>query len=234
MKLFYQSYAWKGLEREKNEDAFGDPEHFNIPFFCVADGVASLELGEVASQTSIDIFGKVLNDNLIQNEPDREKILLKAVDITNGELGRIKHIKLEKNEDNLGSTIIGLLFSGRSYILGWLGDSHFYHIRDNAVFRQSTDHNDKIKTNAITRFLYSDSKNVAMKPMEFIHENDVRDGDKFILCSDGVTKYFDDNEILLITKEWSSSSKVAEKIVDRIAQNGAADNIALITIKVKE
>src|SRR5438309_858579 len=141
----------------------------------------------------------------------------------------------------MGTTCISLLVQGEHAIVGHVGDSRAYLVRDGQVWQLSEDHslvNEQVRASLLTEeeAKHSRLKNIITRSVGF--EEDVlvdvvgvetRSGDKFLLCSDGLSNLMDNDEIrdaLLRTE----LDQVPDLLIQLANSRGGDDNITVIAV----
>ncbi len=182
-------------KRENNEDAFYPKiatEDSRI--FIVCDGVGGSNKGEIASGITAEIAGSQLQDGLQINAAAIKKALMLSVaEIRN-------HIHLHPENEGMASTVVLAVFNETNLQVAWCGDSRFYHIRDGKILFQTKDHS--LVQQLVNEGLISEEqaqthprKNIILHSIatqtkesyiEFSEINDVKPGDFFLLCTDGL------------------------------------------------
>src|SRR5262249_4634754 len=145
--------------------------------FCVADGVGGHEQGEYASRLLIETLGKINGDQSFQ---ESLKAVLRAVQHTHELcLRRARSLGPDKI---VATTMTALIVGDQRYALVWAGDSRAYHIIEGEMMRISSDHVEE-ETGYLIKAL---GANAMIEPDVKI--GTVREGDRFLLVSDGVSK----------------------------------------------
>ena len=226
-----------GKVRKHNEDSLLDkPE---IGLWVVADGMGGHEGGDVASQMVVNSLGKIHEgitlDRYIDDIEDRlikvnERLIAKA-----SESGK---------KVTIGSTVVGLLAYDNLCTFFWAGDSRLYRLRNGSLRQLTTDHSQvevyieqgligrqEAAThphgNMITRAvgaandLYVDFDIQKMQP-----------GDRYMLCSDGLTKHLEDIEFEEMLSEGSAEESCKE-LTELTLERGAGDNVTTIVIDIE-
>ncbi len=228
-----------GRMRPINEDSYYAPRE-GERFCAVADGMGGHNAGEVASAMAIQVFSEEMR---------------KTGDITAGALhtavARANEAVYRKALENAGMSGMGTTFSalaeqGETAYLAHVGDSRIYLVRRGAILQLTTDHTlveEMVqkglitprearvhpKRNIITRALGTE-ESVQID----IVQMGTRPGDAFFLCSDGMTNYVDEREILrtaMSEREWPEKLK---HLVSIALENGGADNITALFAVVEE
>ncbi|MBQ8111315.1 MAG: Stp1/IreP family PP2C-type Ser/Thr phosphatase [Clostridia bacterium] len=222
-----------GRMRSINEDSYYIPEA-GERFCAVADGMGGHNAGEVASALAVQVFSQCMRDV----EHISAQSLHAAVELANDAVYRAA----QENEGmkGMGTTFSALAAQGDTVYLAHVGDSRVYLVRRGAILQVTTDHTvveEMVqrgmitprearvhpKRNLITRALGTDER-VRIDMLQL----SVRPGDAFFLCSDGMTNYVDEKEILrtaLAEGDWQEKLK---HLVALALENGGGDNITAL------
>ena len=241
MKWQFNSFAQTdlGLVREGNEDSAITCANL----IAVADGMGGHAGGEVASAIAINALSQlqpVLVDEKIDND-SREDLFL---NITH-EIDQVIQEKSKAQPDlaGMGTTLTALSIFDKNIELLHIGDSRCYRYRDNKLEQLSYDHTvmqelldqgrltpeevfDHPQRSLLTQALMGDS---GLDPVLVSYE--IKKGDKFLLCSDGLTNVLSNYEINKII-EATEDSKVAAALITEVLSKGAPDNITIIWSEV--
>lgn len=222
----------RGKVRELNEDTFG--YHDNL--FVVADGMGGHQAGEVASAIAVET---ILKADLAG---DIKTALQKTLETANQ---AILKEAAEKNELNGMGTTVAVLYleSERAYVTH-IGDSRVYYLSGNDLKQLTCDHSlvfELVKSGEITveEAKIHPQRNILTRALGSnetleteIIEIPVTPGDKFLLCSDGLTNSI--SEALI--KELMSREEDLESIVDHMISTanelGGSDNITVILVEI--
>jgi len=241
MKLGFKSIAISdlGLQRDGNEDsALVSPR-----LVAVADGMGGHAAGEVASKVAIDLLAGlvgVLSDDDLDVD-SREDLLLSATDQIDKELSRRSGENPEFS--GMGTTLTALYLNGDDVELLHVGDSRCYLIKKNKVELLSHDHTvmqelldqgrlspDEVFNHPqralLTQVLMGDS---GIHPMLLVRE--VKKGDRFLLCSDGLSSILSESEINEILKK---KGDLVSELLAAVKEAGAPDNVTIILSEVVE
>ena len=141
----------------------------------------------------------------------------------------------------IGTTIAAMLIHGVHYACVWCGDSRAYLLREGALTQISRDHSEVQdlvdrgilepgeakrwpRRNVITRAL-----GVADQAALEIGDGPIMAGDRFLLCSDGLTAHVDDSEIAALLGA-GDPQKACARLISLTLQRGASDNVSVIVI----
>jgi serine/threonine protein phosphatase PrpC len=227
------SVTHPGKVRTENEDScLVAPE---IGVFAVADGMGGHEDGALASSTVVGalatIGAAVSAADLMARFEDR---ILRA----NAALRSVGQAR----GCVVGSTAAVLLVFGRDFACLWSGDSRVYRIRDAAIEQLTRDHTegrDLFERGILTaaemaawprRHVLTRAVGVRDRPEMDLEQGQVRAGDIFVLCSDGLTGHVEDRDILLAAGS-AAPQGACEALVDLTLERGASDNVTVVVIR---
>lgn len=219
-----------GRVRQLNEDAFYQPLE-GERFCAVADGMGGHNAGEVASALAIETYARCMREV----ERVTPEALRAAVSRANETVYRAS---LESPEvSGMGTTFSALAMEGRNAYIAHVGDSRVYMIRRHAIMQITLDHTlveEMVmkglitvrearvhpKRNIITRALGTDER-VTVD----LFQVELKPGDVFFLCSDGLTNMVPEREILhaaIASMPWQDKLR---RLVGLALENGGLDNI---------
>lgn len=232
-----------GLQREENQDTVWSERLSDTACAAVlCDGMGGEQSGGLASQMAVDIISKRIKESFseMMNKNSVRNLLITAVCAANS----IVYETAQRDFDKcvMGTTCVAaIVFGGCAYIVN-VGDSRAYHLftsgEDECIRQVTRDHShvrelvergeiteEQAKThpkrNKITRAIGADS---GVTPDYF--ELDVKDGDMLLLCSDGLSSYGDDMDILDICFEVRRED-CPEALVRYANNNGGHDNVSV-------
>ncbi|HWJ03324.1 MAG TPA: Stp1/IreP family PP2C-type Ser/Thr phosphatase [Verrucomicrobiae bacterium] len=223
-----------GLVRKENEDSFLIREDLGLA--VVADGMGGHEAGEVASLLAV----KTLEDSLQENPGFDEVSLGLAVKAANSAIYR--QASENPSFQGMGTTLTALWWRGSKALIGHVGDSRAYLIRNQQISLLTTDHslvNELVQGGHITEAeaLTHPQRNVVTRALGVdvnvevdLIAVEVEQGDKFVLCSDGFSNLINAEEILaaLATEPTGPAlSKLKQMALDR----GGFDNITAVLVE---
>ena len=207
----------------------------------VCDGMGGQDAGEIASQLVI----KTAND-MLQTTP-KPLFSGRKVDFIKVANERICQY-MEEHGLNMGSTLAALEFSDNVVTSVNIGDSRCYLIRNGELHQISVDHSvahRMITTGDLTaaqarehRGRHELTQYLGVRPSEMILEPAVRSNltirneDRYLLCSDGLTEAVEDDSIRDILKRDGSCEEIAEQLLSAAINNHASDNVTVIVIQV--
>ena len=211
IELFQPLYIHEIGTRDNQEDALW-PKNPTIDdrLFVLCDGMGGHEHGEVASQTVTQALGKWFAEHVDATSPLSDDQLRDAIEYAYTQLDSYA----DGSPRQMGTTLTLIYFGNSGVTAAHMGDSRIYHIRPSeGLLYVSRDHSlvfDLYQSGEIT---YDEMKNFkqknivtrAMTPGEdhrmrpdIIHITDVKAGDYFYSCSDGMLEQMTDNELFEI------------------------------------
>ena len=227
-----------GQKRAKNQDAFMLNEDENI--YIVSDGMGGYAGGEIASQISIYSINDFITIN--KNIPVEQVLDLAIKQASNAIFDRAQN---DSQLAGMGTTTTVLYLKEGNAFIAQVGDSRAYFFRDNHLWQITDDHslvNEQVKAGHITREEAKKYKfkNVITRSVGFhknvevdIYKLPVKANDKFLLCSDGLSNYFDDNEILDIISN-NSINETAKYLIKETNMRGGDDNVTVLIVDVEK
>lgn len=239
-----------GRVRDSNEDSFLVDESLSL--FVVADGMGGHAAGEVASGLAVHAFRDTLYEEraLIEayvrtRSPDARERLLRLMEHGVHNACSAVYAEAQRNPSRrgMGTTLVALLVAGHRGFFAHVGDSRIYLIRNDNVHQLTEDHSlinellrrgrlkpeqiEKLNMkNAVTRAVGVHAS-VEVDTLDF----DVLPGDRFLLCSDGLTEYVEEADILRVFRE-APEDGVAQLFVDHANAAGGKDNITAVVVQL--
>ena len=213
--------------------------------FLVCDGMGGHDKGEVASDAVCQGMTQALADvkwqDTVLTDKQFEAALAKAFD----SLDAADTLK----EGKMGTTMTFLCLHKGGCLVAHIGDSRIYHLRpqENKVLYRSRDHSLVQQLYELGEISYnemgtSQRKNIILKAMQpfqeerskatLVHITDIRPGDYFYLCSDGMLEQMEDDEILSILRADTTDQEKADELIRRTTEN--ADNHSAYLIHIKD
>lgn len=246
MKLYVPVHCHELGQRTNNEDAIYPKEASeNTRLFMVCDGVGGQAKGEVASSLVCKGFSKYLNENPMEDIEDGTYLTL-ALQSVEQQMGDY----LEKHPEAMGmaSTLTLLMISDKEEkaLIGWVGDSRVYHIRDGEVLFQTKDHSvvqSMVDMGEISEeeALTHPKRNIITRAVNGVNPTridqkviaDIKVNDFFLLCTDGILEHLDEERITLWFRDKVSVQGIKSEIMEN-AKDGTKDNYSMYIIKIKD
>ncbi len=244
-----------GRQRDHNEDNFLVDKKLGL--FVVCDGMGGHAAGEVASALAVRTLHEEIKreSDLIRdyvegksggskvNKRDITNMLEFAVNRASSRV-HAEALKDEKKR-GMGTTLAALLLIGSEAFIVWVGDSRIYHLRGAVISQVTEDHNvynELVRRKKMTREQAAKvaQKNAVTRAVG-VYEHaepeslfmDVVGGDRFLLCSDGLSGYFEDDLSRLgHSPRLPDAEQSARKMIDRANEQGGKDNITAVIVTV--
>ncbi len=222
----------KGKVREQNEDTFG----YRETLFVIADGMGGHQAGEVASAIAVE--------TVLAAEIDADLVVSLQRAVLNANTAILE--EMSKNEDfsGMGTTVAILLLSADKAFVSHVGDSRIYQLTEGNLIQLTDDHSfvaELIKNGSITEeeAKIHPQRNVLTRALgtqgrlEFeVNCFQIHTGDKFLLCSDGLTSIVAEKNIKEILMSEKEPQAIADHLVEQANKDGGTDNITVIVIEV--
>jgi type VI secretion system protein ImpM len=214
-----------GCTRKVNQDAFLERPETGL--WVVADGLGGHSDGDVASRMVCDVLADFDTSGVLEHVIDNLRARLQEV---NDHLLRTAARSLLA--DRTGSTVVILLVRGERAAIVWAGDSRAYRLRGGKLQQLTEDHSaspvgrdGRSETNIVTRAV-----GVAAALELDVRWEYVQAGDRFLLCSDGLTRVVSDFQIQAVLEHKEIGSAVT-KLIGASVEAGAPDNVTAIVVE---
>ena len=202
------------------------------PLLAVFDGMGGESCGEMAAFLAAEACGehfKTAKDG-IRNDP--EEFLNEICESMNQAIcdyGRTNKI------NSMGTTAALLAFAEDAVYSCNLGDSRIYKSDREKFYQISQDHvlgRSLFGKAPLTQYLGMEEENLQLEPS--ISRQEIKIGNRFLLCSDGITDMLSDGEIADILSRDIPVAKTVEILVDRALKKGGRDNITVVLCEIME
>ncbi len=244
LNLKFGHLSVTGNFRENNEDACAVDEGGR--FFIVADGMGGQAAGEKASELATDIVPKKLQ-SLIDFDADTGEKVTKSIDeaVTEANSEILALSEIDPAYHNMGTTIAFIVAAAGKFFVGGIGDSRVYQLRGDERQQLTTDHSltralvdagtiseEDAAThryrNVLYRYLGSKEGGTGAESKEVQPQA----GDRYLICSDGVTDGIDDTQIQQLMASIDDPQQAAEDIVQAALDGGSKDNVTCVVVHV--
>ena len=246
MKILAHGLTDKGLSRKNNEDSFFADK--DLGFFIVADGMGGHSAGEVASRMAVEALSGNIRKSCSGGEPligssdsgrsDASKRLVSGIKLAN-------QVVCEAGKNNpswqgMGTTIVAALADGDRLSIAHAGDSRAYLVRSGTISQLTDDHSvveEQVRMGLMSKEEADGSKirNVITRALGYdealevdVTEIDIVNGDRLLLCSDGLSTMVADDEALMIIASDDLPESACTRLVDEANNNGGSDNITVV------
>ena len=254
MKIEVSGQTHVGMKRNHNEDNL-----LLLPeerLFVVADGMGGHSSGEVASQIAVEEvaeFFRMTSQDLEITWPykmDKQKNYDENRLATGVKLANMRIFEKASSETKykgMGTTIVTVYFAKDSeVVVGHVGDSRVYFFRENTLRQVTEDHsllNDYLKAKKLTpeEIDAFPHKNVIVRALGMkdtvvvdINRVEPKDGDIFLLCSDGLSGMVPDKQIEQILQSQPDLDKACAMLIDAANANGGNDNVTCVLAQYRK
>jgi protein phosphatase len=248
MRILVAGRTEVGCVRKHNEDNFlVEPDE---GLFVVADGLGGHAAGEVASRIVVEKIG-----DFIHHTAERERTWpveyevgltydgnrLKAALLLADE-GILTDIKVNPERESMGSTVVACLVQGDRATLVHVGDSRAYLLNPSGIRQITQDHSwvaEQVANGILTpdEARHHPFRNVITQALGnggdldvSVQEIQVKELDRILLCSDGLSGMIQDRAIWEIVQQAPDMDAASEKLISKAMENGGEDNITVVLI----
>lgn len=228
--------------RETNEDQFFfDP---SLGLYAVADGMGGHAAGEVASRLAVEAVAETFRLNGAPRDRRHAADKLRAA-LAEANRRICESIRAHVEQRGMGTTLVALIIGDNHAIVGHVGDSRAYLLRDGRLERLTSDHSwvsEQVRAglltdddaqrhpmrNIVTRALGSRDEVTAD-----VAEHEIRPGDVFLLCSDGLNAMLTDDQIReQLVRHAGDPEAACRALVAAANARGGEDNTTVIVLSV--
>src|SRR5271163_5224027 len=224
-----------GRQRRANEDSL----LARAPLYVVADGMGGAQAGEVASRIAIESFQPGVTD---ATHP--ELALAALAQAANARIHELSRVNAE--HAGMGTTLTAVYVGEREVAIAHVGDSRAYCLRDGQLLRLTDDHSlvdELVRQGRLTpeEAIEHPQRSVITRALgpEGTVEVDTRsfrarDGDVYLLCSDGLTTMVGEQELAAVLLAHPRLSEAGEALIAAANHAGGRDNITVVLLRLEE
>jgi PPM family protein phosphatase len=224
-----------GRQRRANEDSM----LAHAPLFVVADGMGGAQAGEVASRIAVESF-----EGGVQDTSQPEAALAVLAQQANARIHELSHSHAE--QAGMGTTLTAVYVGEREIAIAHVGDSRAYRLREGELLRLTEDHSlvdELLRQGRLTpeEAIEHPQRSVITRALgpEGTVEVDTRsyaarDGDVYLLCSDGLTTMLAEQQLASILSAHSTLRDAGEALIAAANDAGGRDNITVVLLRVEE
>ena len=229
-----------GLVRQNNEDAYALDSACG--FCIVADGMGGMAGGELASQMFIAAAQGIFVPGNLAEEKDRIEMVERTFWHANDSI--LKHVENNPHLKGMGCTAELVVFAENRFIIGHMGDSRTYQLRNGELKQLTKDHS--LVQEQLDQGLISDPqaavhsmRNVILRAVG-VEENlqldiirgNIQAGDHYLLCSDGLTDMVADGDIKNILSSDQNLAEKGDRLIAAALSAGGKDNVTVVVAMV--
>lgn len=237
--LAYSARSEIGLHRKNNEDTFR--VDLELGFCLVADGVGGGAAGEVASRLFADTAAEIFQSTTDRSEAG---VLARVQETYRFANLRVReHAAKNPLHLGLGCTADLIAFYDRGFVLGHLGDSRSYRLRDHHLVQLTKDHSlvqhqldaglisqDDARTHPMRHVILRAIGGEDEISLDLIR-GPICTQDLFLLCSDGLTDFVDDHRLAAILDTDRALAQKVDALIDAAMMAGGYDNITAALVE---
>ncbi len=234
-----------GKVRRNNQDTFSVQELPDGILALVCDGMGGAAAGQIASKLACDAFVSHVVPSLEASRGTKiAECLRDAADIANREV--YFHSVEDKDCEGMGTTLVAIYLTESGATLINVGDSAAYRLSDGKLRKITHDHSlvqemvdsgrispeqarSHPRKNVITRVVGGE-----MQLRSDMFEAGAQSGDKFLLCSDGLTNALTEEVIFHILSSDKEPDEICRMLMDRALENNARDNVTAVVLTLDE
>jgi protein phosphatase len=225
-----------GRQRRNNEDAY----FARSPLFAVADGMGGAQAGEVASHLAVE----VLEQGLPDGDGSIEERLRARVQEANARINSLS--RSDDRRAGMGTTLTVAYVGEDELTVAHVGDSRLYRLRDGTFERLTDDHSlveELVRRGKLTPQEADDhpQRSIvtrALGPEEAVEADSftwpARDGDVYLVCSDGLTSMVDEATVGEIVSGSPTLAGAGRTLIDAANEAGGRDNITVVLFRLEE
>jgi len=231
-----------GRIRAGNEDSLYADADQERGLFIVADGMGGHAAGEVASEMAVQIVARDLA--AVRDLAGSEPLSFMSEALRNANRAIYERTIVEADKQGMGTTASCLLLGHGRWIIGHIGDSRVYLLRD-GLLRQVTKDHSYVQEQVDAGFLtpeqarYHPYSNVitrcvganATVEADVLH-GELQHGDLYLIASDGLTGMVEDPQLKKILETRSSPGRMVDSMITEANRRGGLDNITAIVVQV--
>ena len=240
-----------GRKRAHNEDNFAIFSEFGL--YIVADGMGGHASGEVASKLAAETIGEFYQrtredeDATWPYKMDRSLSYIENRLVCGIKLANLRIFETSNRDlryKGMGTTIVSCLVSGDKIYVGHVGDSRVYRVRDNAISQLTRDHSlledykeakpdmtEEEERNFPHKNVITRALGMRETVQVDIRSHQIKSGDVYILCSDGLSGMVNDDSIAQIAAGAKSLERAVAELVDAANRNGGTDNVTTLLLQ---
>lgn len=231
-----------GVVRSDNED-----NYLMVPddgVYIVADGMGGHAAGEIASEMAVRIIARELRDIPREDEKVAAEKMRDAIRHANQQI--FQRTIEEQDKRGMGTTATVMLILDSRYLIGHVGDSRAYMLRENQFVQLTKDHSyvqEQVDagyltpeqarvhpySNVITRCVGANDDVMPDVYAGVMHKDDL-----YLLASDGLTGMLEDHELQEILQNGSDLETSVGQMIEKANGRGGLDNITVVVVRVTE
>ena len=232
----YIDNDWRRLEKENFEKNGWEKDSLTA---VVCDGMGGSEKGERASLIAVNTVAQYY-------EKEKKIDFLSIIQSANDQI--CEEIKVKGH--SMGTTFTGIYIEDEKMMVVNVGDSRVYRLRECKLKQLSEDHSivqrmikmglltkeeahNHPQKHCITQYLGIQEEDMVIEP-QLETDMEIEKGDRYLLCSDGLTDMVSDAEIEMILRKEKPIKEAAEELLNTALEHGGVDNVTVILVEVQQ
>ena len=238
-----------GRQRQHNEDSFLVADEAQL--YLVADGMGGHAAGEIASRIAVDSISEFIlhtkeDDGTWPHAYDENyrrttNRLMAAVRMANTRV--LEAMRKDARLRGMGTTVVACMADEKTMSFAHVGDSRAYLIRDNQLSRITNDHSwvfEQVQAGMLTeaeaekhplRNVITRALGGALQVTPDASEIEIKSGDVYLLCSDGLTGMVPEDEILRVVADHEKLEDACQELINKANERGGLDNVTAILVR---
>lgn len=229
-----------GRQRERNEDTFSRDDAAGL--YVVIDGMGGAAAGDVAA----DMARRLVVKRASRSEGDAAERLREGIALANNAIAR--HASEDPSRSGMGCVLTAAIVEETSLVVGHVGDTRLYRVHDRVLEKLTRDHSpighlEDCGDISEAEAMRHPDRSIVDRALgvEWVHPSDeglaevttvpVREGERYLLCSDGVTDQLTATDILAILGSHHDSVAIPA-LLDEANQRGGIDNATAILVSI--
>lgn len=241
LKLEVAGLTDVGCKRTNNEDNYGCD--LTTQLFVVCDGMGGMAAGEVASHTAVNSLLRTFSEYATSSATIEER-LYGAIAQANQEVCALSSTNEELR--GMGTTLVAACLDGRKIVIGNVGDSRAYFLRDGGCVQITLDHSylaEQVRNGVMT------ADDAGASPLQSLITRAIgttetvepdlftaalEPGDMVLLTTDGLTRYADAEAIAQLVVAQPDLQQACQALIDTAKAQGAVDNVTCLLLRFSE
>lgn len=239
MQIAYRTAI--GKRRKDNEDSVGIfTNQQGVKLAIIADGIGGNQGGDVASEMAVTHIGHSFTATNAKTIDETKNWLQKQISSENQDIRNRSEQYLDLK--GMGTTVVLAVIFNQTVLIGNIGDSRGYLLRDHIFSQVTEDHslvNELVKRGELSKQAarVHPKKNVITRSLGIekavqidTHYLELTDNDMLLLCSDGLTDMLNDDQIQKVLENDSAVGQKCDQLIQLANDAGGLDNISVILI----
>ena len=240
----YAALSDRGRVREENQDNWG--AYPGDGLYIVSDGLGGEFAGALAAKIVVEVLPLLLRQHMAEIQDLGDRRAAKSIKLALSELSRqvSEQTSGEPGLEGMGATVVLLLIRNGKALVAHMGDSRAYRLRRGRLSLLTKDHSivqmlldrGEISREELgvhpARGQVTRSVGMDGEPLPNVRRVDVRQDDRFMLCTDGLTGMLGDGDICQILKSTSDPRLSAQQLINAANGAGGKDNITALVLQI--